>query len=76
MLAFMSIAEVEKLALDLDERQRAILAANLLQSLPAALSDADEGMAEALRRDAEMSADSGQVISLQQLDAQIKSRRG
>lgn len=76
MLAFMSIAEVEKLALDLDERQRAILAANLLRSLPAALSDADEGMAEALRRDAEMSADSGQVISLQQLDAQIKSRRG
>lgn len=72
----MSIAEVEKLALDLNERQRAMLAANLLQSLPAALSDEDEGVAEALRRDAAMSADPTQAISLEDLDSQIKSRRG
>jgi len=30
----MSVAEVEKLALDLDERQRALLAVNLLHALP------------------------------------------
>lgn len=46
--------EVEKLALDLAEKERAILAAHLLKSLPAVLDDADEGMAEALQRDKEI----------------------
>ena len=51
-----TIVEVEKLALDLPEQQRATLAASLLESLPAVLSDEDEGIAEALRRDAEIEA--------------------
>ena len=70
----MSIAEVEKLALSLTEHQRAVLAANLLQSLPGPLSDADEGTAEALRRDEEMT-DASQVISLEQLDSEIDLQR-
>jgi hypothetical protein len=53
-----TIAEVEKLALSLSEKQRAILAAQLLGSLPPVLHDDDEGMAEAGRRDAELEADS------------------
>ena len=69
-----TILEVEKLALDLPERQRAALAANLLESLPAVLSDEDEGVGEALRRNAELDAD--QAISLAQLDSHIQNRRG
>jgi hypothetical protein len=67
--------EVEKLALDLSERDRAKLAANLLESLPGILSDEDEGVAEALRRDAEIAADPAQAISLAQLDSEIQGRR-
>jgi putative addiction module component (TIGR02574 family) len=71
-----TIVEVEKLALDLPDRERATLAANLLESLPGVLSDEDEGVAEALRRDAEIDADPNQAISLAQLDSEIQSRRG
>ncbi len=71
-----TIVEVEKLALDLSEKERATLAANLLDSLPGVLSDEDEGVAEALRRDAEAEADPAQAISLAELDSQIQGRRG
>jgi len=71
-----TIVEVEKLALDLPEKERATLAANLLDSLPGTLSDEDEGVAEALRRDAEAQADPAQTISLAELDSQIQGRRG
>ena len=70
-----TIFEVEKLALDLPEQERAKLAANLLDSLPGVLSDEDEGIAEALRRDAEMEADPSQAITLAELDSHIQSRR-
>jgi putative addiction module component (TIGR02574 family) len=70
-----TIFEVEKLALNLPEQERAKLAANLLDSLPGVLSDADEGIAEALRRDAEIDADPKQAITFAQLDSQIQSRR-
>lgn len=70
-----TILEVEKLALDLPEQERAKLAANLLDSLPGVLSDEDEGVAEALRRDVEMDADPSQAITLAQLDSQIQKRR-
>jgi putative addiction module component (TIGR02574 family) len=70
-----TIFEIEKLALTLPEEERATLAANLLDSLPGVLSDEDEGVAEALRRDAEMNENPNQAISLAQLDSQIQSRR-
>jgi hypothetical protein len=70
-----TIVEVKKLALDLTERERAALAANLLRSLPGVLWDADEGIAEALRRDAEIDANPEQAISLAQLDSHLQSRR-
>ena len=72
----MSVAELEKLALNLAERERAGLAANLLRSLPPILADTDEGVAEALRRDAELGAGSARVISLPELESEIKRRRG
>jgi len=71
-----TIFEIEKLALRLSEQERAKLAADLLDSLPGVLSDEDEGVAEALRRDAEIEVNSGQTISLAQLDSQIQNRRG
>ncbi len=67
--------EVENLALDLSERERAVLAARLLNSLPPILHDQDDGIAEALRRDAELDADSSSGLSLEQLDQQIQRRR-
>ena len=70
----MSVAEVEKLAFDLPERDRAILAVNLLQSLPAVLRDDDEGVAEAMRRDSELSGGAVRPISLDELDSQIRDR--
>ena len=71
-----TILEIEKLALTLPENQRATLAANLLDSLSGVLSDEDEGIAEALRRDSELAANPHEAISLASLDEQIKNRRG
>jgi hypothetical protein len=71
-----NLAEIEKLASDLPESQRALLAARLLESLPSVLHDEDDGLAEALGRDAEMDANPGIGISLPQLDKQIRTRRG
>ena len=70
-----TVIEVERLALDLPEEERARLAANLLESLPGVLSDEDEGIAEALKRDADLEANPDQAISLAQLDSQIHNRR-
>ena len=70
-----TVFEIQKLALDLPEQDRATLAANLLESLPPVLADEDEGIAEALRRDAELDADPSQAISFAELDSQIQSRR-
>ena len=70
-----TITEVEKLALDLSETDRALLAAHLLDSLPAVLHDEDGGIAEALRRDTEMDAAPTSGMSLEQFDAQVAQRR-
>jgi hypothetical protein len=70
-----TITEVEKLALDLPEGQRAILAAHLLGSLPPVLHDDDEGIAEALKRDADLDANPASGVSLAQLDEKVRRRR-
>lgn len=69
-----TIFEIEKLALKLSEQERATLAANLLDSLPGVLSDEDEGVAEALRRDGEIETDSVRATSLAELDSHIDGR--
>ena len=70
-----TIIEIEKLALNLSANERAVLAAHLLGSLPPVLHDADEGIAEALRRDAELVANPSADLSLEQLDQRIERRR-
>ena len=47
---------LKKEALSLTDAERAVLASDLLETLPGVLSDEDEGIAEALRRDAELDA--------------------
>ena len=69
-----SITEVEKLAFDLPDSERALLATNLLRSVPSVLEDEDNGIAEALRRDAEMEANPELGMTLEQLE-QILSPR-
>lgn len=74
--AFMrAVADIEKEILALNEEQRAQLAASILDSLPGVLADPDEGIAEALRRDAELDADPEKALSLEQLDGLIRDRR-
>jgi hypothetical protein len=70
-----TIVEVKKLALNLPEKERADHAANLLESLRVVSWNEDEGIAEALRRDAEIDTNPEQAISLAQLDSHIQSRR-
>ena len=70
-----TITEVEKLAFDLPDSQRTVPASHLLRSLPSVLHDEDEGIAEALRRDAEFDADPDMGITLEQLDQRISARR-
>jgi hypothetical protein len=71
-----TVIELKKLVLDLPERERATLAANLLESLSGIVSDEDEGIAEALRRDAEIDSDGANSISLSELDSHIQDRLG
>jgi hypothetical protein len=58
-----TLAEIEPLALNLPESQRAKLAADLLDSLPGVLVDDDAGLAEALRRSDEMDRDPAACLS-------------
>jgi len=69
-----TIRKVKEQALKLNEQERAALAANLLNSLPPILADDDYGFAEALRRDAEMQADSSESMSLEDLNEIVKNR--
>jgi hypothetical protein len=70
-----TIDEVERLALELPESQRAALAADLLGSLSPVLHDEDDGVAEALRRDGELDMNPAMAIGLEELDREIQSRR-
>lgn len=67
--------ELTNMLMKLPDNQRAQLVANLLASLPSVLTDQDEGVSEALRRDAEIDDGSQQAISLDDLDAAINNRR-
>jgi len=61
-----TLIEIEKQALSLPDDQRAALAAQLLDSLPAILHDEDSGIAEATRRDAELDRDPSAGMTLEE----------
>lgn len=70
-----AVNELTSLVMKLPDKKRAQLVANLLASLPSVLTDQDGGVAEALRRDAELEDGTQQAISLKDLDAAIRNRR-
>ena len=75
-----TVAEIEQLAAALPEAERAALAAHLLRSLPPVLTDDrddddDEGVVEALRRDAELEANPGLALSQAEFDRHLAARR-
>lgn len=65
------IQMLKKEAMGLTDSERATLASELLYSLPATLSDEDEGVAEALRRDAELSSNSSTGISWNEIKKEL-----
>ncbi len=67
-----TLTDLEQEAMKLPESSRASLASRLLASLPAILSDADNGVAEALRRDAELDQDQGAGMTLDELRRAVK----
>jgi hypothetical protein len=67
-----TLSNIEQEAMKLPESSRASLASRLLDSLPAILSDDDDGVAEALRRDAEMDSDPAAGMSLEELRRAVK----
>ena len=71
MIPMVTFAELEAQAMDLPHAERAKLATRLLYSLPPELDDSDEGLAEALRREAEMEADPTMSISLEELKRSV-----
>jgi putative addiction module component (TIGR02574 family) len=71
----MSVEQIAAEALRLPEKERAALASRLLRSLPPIGHEDDEGVAEALRRDAELDADPSQAMTLRDMDAHLRQRR-
>jgi len=61
------VQEIRQQAIVLSASEKAELAADLLESLPAILDEEDEGAAEAIRRDEEMDRDPSATISWEQL---------
>jgi hypothetical protein len=70
-----TLAAVENLALELPEQERATLAMNILESLPGLFSEPDGGLAEAMRRDAEMDANPSLGLTIEEFDRKIANRR-
>lgn len=70
-----TLAVIEKQARKLTEQERANLAVRMLDSLPALFSEPDLGLAEAERRDAELSANPALGLTLEELDQRIENRR-
>jgi hypothetical protein len=69
------LQELEQQAGDLPEAERAALVARLLDTLPPVLADADGGVAEARRRDADLDANPSAGISDKQFRAGIAASR-
>jgi hypothetical protein len=70
----MSVDQIAAEALRLPEKERAGLASRLLRSLPPMAFDEDEGLTEALRRDAELDVDPAQAMTLREIDSHIQQR--
>jgi putative addiction module component (TIGR02574 family) len=68
-----TLSDIEREAMKLPDSSRAYLASRLLASLPAVLSDDDDGVAEALRRSAEMDRDPAAALTWEELKRRVRS---
>jgi hypothetical protein len=71
----MSVDQIACEALRLTEQERLDLASRLLLSLPPVATDDDDGVSEALRRDAELENDPSQAMTLRDMNSHVKQRR-
>jgi hypothetical protein len=62
----MSLELLEFQVMQLPDAQRATLAAHLLSSLPGILHEEDDGIEEAMRRDAELDRDPTAAMTLEE----------
>lgn len=62
----MKLETLEAEAMQLPDAQRAAFAAYLLRSLPGVLHEEDDGIAEAMRRDAELDRDPSAGMTLEE----------
>ena len=62
-----TLAEVENQAMQLSHSERTALLARLLRNSPGVLHDQDEGVAEALRRDAGLESGTVKGLSLEEV---------
>lgn len=69
------LQELEQQAGQLPDAERAILVSRLLATLPPILAEADGGIAEAKRRDAELDADPAAGLTDTQFRAAIVASR-
>lgn len=70
-----TLTELEPLVLTLSLHDRASLASSLLSSLPPMLQDEDDGVAEALRREAEAENDPSVVLTMEEFQRGIAAMR-
>jgi putative addiction module component (TIGR02574 family) len=68
-----TLLEIQRAAMQLPEDERAKLASVLLCSLPSVLHDEDDGVAEALRRDAELDRDPSKGMTLDEFRSEFES---
>jgi putative addiction module component (TIGR02574 family) len=65
------LSDIYSQVLDLPEDQRASLASDILDTLPANLSDNDDGLAEARRRSKQMDEDPSIGMTWEQIKASL-----
>ena len=65
------LSDIYSQVLDLPEDQRASLASDILDTLPANLSDNDDGLAEARRRSKQMDEDLSIGMTWEQIKASL-----
>lgn len=68
-----TLSDIEREARKLPDSDRVSLASRLLDPLPAVLSDDDDGLAEAIRPDAEMDRDPAALMTLEELRRKLGS---